>query len=59
MSETPLRKQESSTNLHGDRSLVLGIDIGTTSVKVCIIDAHTQKCIKQLSKDTQVGARHG
>ncbi|XP_037093636.1 LOW QUALITY PROTEIN: sedoheptulokinase-like [Pollicipes pollicipes] len=53
MAEKQLNKQESSLSLHGDRSLVLGIDLGTTSVKVCIIDARTHKCVKQLTKDTQ------
>uniref|UniRef100_A0A8D8TX06 Sedoheptulokinase n=1 Tax=Cacopsylla melanoneura TaxID=428564 RepID=A0A8D8TX06_9HEMI len=34
-------------------SVVLGIDIGTTSVKVCLIDADTREELSSESKDTQ------
>ncbi|KAI5720408.1 hypothetical protein M8J77_006156 [Diaphorina citri] len=33
--------------------VVLGIDIGTTSVKVCLIDANTREELSSESKDTQ------
>lgn len=36
-----------------DKKLILGIDIGTTSVKVCVIDPVTEKVLSKQSKDTQ------
>ncbi|XP_049858512.1 sedoheptulokinase-like [Schistocerca gregaria] len=35
------------------RKLVLGIDIGTTSIKVCIVDAATKQTLSKQAKDTQ------
>ncbi|XP_066995781.2 sedoheptulokinase [Anabrus simplex] len=35
------------------RKLVLGIDIGTTSIKVCIVDVCTREVLSKQSKDTQ------
>ncbi|KAL1132231.1 hypothetical protein AAG570_010188 [Ranatra chinensis] len=37
----------------GDRKLVLGIDVGTTSVKVCVVDCNENKIIARQAKDTQ------
>lgn len=44
--------------------VILGVDIGTTSVKVCLIDAHSREELASESKDTQsnipaTGAPHG
>jgi len=36
-------------------SFVLGIDLGTTSVKVCLVDANSLKVVAKQSKDTQAG----
>lgn len=36
-----------------DKNLILGIDIGTTSVKVCIVNVTTQEIIAKHNKDTQ------
>lgn len=36
-----------------DRQLLLGIDIGTTSVKVCVVDSETKEVIASQQKDTQ------
>lgn len=35
--------------------LVLGLDIGTTSVKVCLVDTKEKKVVARQSKDTQAG----
>lgn len=35
------------------QNLVLGIDIGTTSVKVCIVNTATNEVVAKHSKDTQ------
>lgn len=36
-----------------DNTLVLGIDIGTTSVKVCVVNVKTQEIVAKHNKDTQ------
>ena len=36
-------------------SYVLGIDLGTTSVKVCVVDVSSLKVVAKQSKDTQAG----
>lgn len=36
-----------------DNNLLLGFDIGTTSVKVCIVDPETTQVIVKQQKDTQ------
>ncbi|KAK5645342.1 hypothetical protein RI129_006642 [Pyrocoelia pectoralis] len=36
-----------------DNGLVLGIDLGTTSVKVCVVNVGTEEVIAKQSKDTQ------
>lgn len=36
-------------------SFVLGLDLGTTSVKACLVDVHTRKVVAKQSKDTQAG----
>lgn len=35
------------------KKLVLGIDIGTTSVKVCILDTNDNAVVARQTKDTQ------
>ena len=37
----------------GEGNLLLGIDIGTTSVKVCLVDPKTRQITSKQSKDTQ------
>lgn len=37
----------------GEGNLILGIDIGTTSVKVCLVDPLSKQVISKQSKDTQ------
>lgn len=39
--------------MSSETDLVLGIDIGTTSVKVCVVDAKTHELIAIHNKDTQ------
>jgi sedoheptulokinase len=34
-------------------NLILGIDIGTTSVKVCLVDPNSKQVISKQTKDTQ------
>jgi sedoheptulokinase len=34
-------------------NLILGIDIGTTSVKVCLVDPNSKHVISKQTKDTQ------
>lgn len=36
-------------------TLVLGLDLGTTSVKACLVDIQTRKVVAKQSKDTQAG----
>ncbi len=36
-------------------NLVLGLDLGTTSVKVSVVDVHSRKVVAKQSKDTQAG----
>uniref|UniRef100_A0A1B6C603 Carbohydrate kinase FGGY N-terminal domain-containing protein n=1 Tax=Clastoptera arizonana TaxID=38151 RepID=A0A1B6C603_9HEMI len=36
-----------------EQKLILGLDIGTTSVKVCLVDKKERKVIARQSKDTQ------
>lgn len=36
----------------GDKKYILGMDIGTTSVKVCVFDPATKEVIAKQSKDT-------
>lgn len=36
-------------------NFVLGLDLGTTSVKVCLVDAQSLKVVAKQSKDTQAG----
>ncbi|KAK7870736.1 hypothetical protein R5R35_009888 [Gryllus longicercus] len=36
-----------------EKKLVLGIDIGTTSIKVCVVDLHSKEVLSKQSKDTQ------
>lgn len=36
-------------------SYILGLDLGTTSVKACLIDAQSLKVVAKQSKDTQAG----
>lgn len=36
----------------GDNKFVLGMDIGTTSVKVCVFDPNTKEIVAKQSKDT-------
>ena len=36
-------------------NFVLGLDLGTTSVKACLIDSQTRKVVAKQSKDTQAG----
>ncbi|XP_032518710.2 sedoheptulokinase-like [Danaus plexippus] len=35
-----------------DKEYILGMDIGTTSVKVCVYDPHTKELVAKQSKDT-------
>jgi sedoheptulokinase len=37
----------------GEGTLILGIDIGTTSVKVCLVDSQSKQVVSKQSKDTQ------
>jgi sedoheptulokinase len=37
----------------GEGNLVLGIDIGTTSVKVCLVDPNSKQVMAKQTKDTQ------
>lgn len=37
----------------GDKNLILGIDLGTTSVKVVVLNCTTNEIIAKHSKDTQ------
>lgn len=37
----------------GEGTLILGIDIGTTSVKVCLVDPLSKQVISKQTKDTQ------
>lgn len=37
----------------GAGTLILGIDIGTTSVKVCLVDPRSKQVISRQAKDTQ------
>ena len=41
-----------SKNVEGGSHNVLGIDLGTTSVKACLIDSKTSKVIAAQKKDT-------
>lgn len=36
-------------------NFVLGLDLGTTSVKACLVDSQTRKVVAKQSKDTQAG----
>ncbi|KAI9564353.1 hypothetical protein GHT06_008091 [Daphnia sinensis] len=36
-------------------NFVLGLDLGTTSVKVCVVDIQSRKVVAKQSKDTQAG----
>ena len=40
---------------NNSNNYILGLDLGTTSVKVCLIDADSHKVIAKQSKDTQAG----
>lgn len=42
-----------SVSVDPDQTFILGIDIGTTSVKVCIVDTATRAVVAIQSKDTQ------
>lgn len=37
----------------GEGTLILGIDIGTTSLKVCLVDPLSKQVISKQAKDTQ------
>lgn len=37
----------------GEGALILGIDIGTTSLKVCLVDPLSKQVISKQAKDTQ------
>ncbi|XP_021938891.1 sedoheptulokinase-like isoform X3 [Zootermopsis nevadensis] len=37
----------------GEGNLILGIDIGTTSVKVCLVDPNNKQVLSKQTKDTQ------
>lgn len=37
----------------GEGNLILGIDIGTTSVKVCLVDPNNKQVMSKQTKDTQ------
>lgn len=36
----------------GDKKYILGMDVGTTSVKVCVFDPATKEVVAKQSKDT-------
>uniref|UniRef100_A0A1B6CE92 Carbohydrate kinase FGGY N-terminal domain-containing protein n=3 Tax=Clastoptera arizonana TaxID=38151 RepID=A0A1B6CE92_9HEMI len=42
-----------SDKMSVEQKLILGLDIGTTSVKVCLVDKKERKVIARQSKDTQ------
>ena len=48
-------RQLKSENMAISANLVLGLDLGTTSVKVSVIDIQSRKVVAKQSKDTQAG----
>ncbi|CAL8110072.1 unnamed protein product [Orchesella dallaii] len=53
MSAKPKPSRAASINVDPDQTFILGIDIGTTSVKVCLVDTATRSIAAIQSKDTQ------
>lgn len=49
----PRVSRSGSVCVDPDQRFVLGIDIGTTSVKVCIVDVATRNVVAIQTKDTQ------
>lgn len=49
----PKTTRASSITVDPDATFVLGIDIGTTSVKACLIDTATKTVAAIQAKDTQ------
>jgi len=48
-----LNDRSKSFSVEEDQKFVLGIDVGTTSVKACIVDQVSRLVVAIQSKDTQ------
>ena len=46
------RSSKSQSDIHNNNQYVLGIDVGTTSVKICLVDINSKEVLQKFVKDT-------